>query len=479
MNSVALPASATSSNTLGTEADIVRQAARGDVEAFGELFRRHGSPAWRLAQAVSCDADTATAAFRAGFVRAVRAGRLARRAPGAFRGQVLAAVYRTAIDAAYDRAAAPAPARRPAGADPETALAYAAFRSLPERWRAALWLSEVENLSADRIAGVLGVSAAVAEQLVARGRRGLAGRFSQAHHEAPAHVGEALRSLAIPMPADLAETTAAGWSAAGTDHLSALAPAATWLEERASRPMSVAVGALIGLGLIGLGVVPGGSTVRSQLQSISPSSVNGAVPVHTCFGLACSGQDLGGLQATDSGFLASSFSGGAAGGSGAGGGSGTGGSGFFSGTGPGAGSFGPGGSAPGSGIPGTPGGPSAPSVPGVPSGPSVPSAPSVPSVPGVPSVPTPGSTILDVPGVATVTNSSGTLSTSLLGGTATASAGSGGLSTSVGTTTVTVPLKSGTSSTQNTSTSSASTTTTTLGLLPAVGSAISGAISGL
>jgi DNA-directed RNA polymerase specialized sigma24 family protein len=309
MNSVALPASATtsaSSHALGAEADLVRQAGRGDAESFGELYRRHSAPAWRLAQAVTEDSDSAVSAFKDGFVRG---GRTARRAGTAFRPHVLSTVYRTAIDQSSDRAAGPARARRAASGDPDAALADAAFRSLPERWRAAVWLRDVENFDSDRIAAVLGVSATVAEQLISRGRRGLAGRFAQAHRDVPEHVGDVLRPLVLAVPASLPELTSARWSSAGTDHLPIFAPITGWLENRALRPMSVAVGALVGLGLIGLGVVPGGSTVRGQLGAVGNGNLSGAVPVRTCMGLACPGapgaSQAGSFQALSLGSLGS------------------------------------------------------------------------------------------------------------------------------------------------------------------------------
>lgn len=287
MTSVALPASA-STQVLNAEADLVRLAARGDAEAFGELYRRHSGPAWRLAQAVSADKDAAVAAFRDGFIKAVRAGRFGRRGPTglAFRPHLLSAVYKSAIDQSYDRGPVAA-TRRAVTRDPDAALADAAFRSLPERWRAAVWLSDVENLDTDRLAAVLGVSNAVAEQLVARGRRGLAGRYAQSHRDAPEHIGDTLRPLALAIPANLADLTSHRFAASSSDRLPVLAPVTTWMEEKALRPMSVAVGALIGLGLIGLGVVPGNGTVRGQFGATGPSDVNGSVPVHTCFGLAC------------------------------------------------------------------------------------------------------------------------------------------------------------------------------------------------
>ena len=382
MNSVAITASATSPTSTGVsaETDLVRQAARGDSEAFGELYRRHSAPAWRLAQAVATDRDSAMATFREGFVRAVRANRAARKSATAFRPHVLASVYRAALDQASHRAAAPV-ARRPVAGGPDVALADAAFRSLPERWRAAVWLRDVENLETERIAGILAVSVAVADQLISRGRRGLAGRFAQAHHEVPEHIGDALRPIAMAIPANLPQLTSARWKSAGADHAPLFAPITGWLEDRAVRPMSVAAGALIGLGLIGLGVVPGGSTVRGQLGAAGNGNV-GAVPVRTCLGLACpvgtspSGTPvpvgigtfpLGSLNATPAGGVGGAATG-TTGGGFTGGGSNVG---------------------PGGGIPSTPSTPVNPGGGGVPPLPKTPSSPITLPVPLPPLPPPP------------------------------------------------------------------------------------------
>lgn len=288
MNSVALPASS-SKQALGGEADLVRRAARGDVEAFDELFRRHSSPAWRLAQAVAPDRDSAAAAFGEGMVKALRVYRGPRRGgaeTAAFRPRALAGVYRAAVERAYEQAAAPAPTHRPSS-NPEMALADAAFRSLPERWRAALWLSEVENMESGRIAEVLGVSGAVADQLILRARRGLAGRYNQTRREVPEHPGELLRRIALPIPADLAEKTADRWVSSSPERAAIFAPISGWLEERGVRPMAVAAGALIGLGLVGLGVVPSAGPVHAALGGAGTVNTAGSVPVRTCLGLDC------------------------------------------------------------------------------------------------------------------------------------------------------------------------------------------------
>ena len=266
MNSVALPASATGS-ALGAEADLIRRAARGDGESFEELYRRHSQVAWRFGQAVAADGDAAVQAVAEGFGRALRGlRRHSRMDTEGFRPFVLAAIYRAAVDNLHSHGA-PAPvapldrsstgtkgrSSKPRGAD--AAFVEAAFRSLPERWRAAIWLSEVEALSEDRIAPILGVSAAVAAQLVSRGRRGLLGRFEQGRRPVPAHLDAALRPLSTTVPAGLGKSVGERWAALVNDPAARFAPINAWLSERAVRPLWVSVGGLMGLSLIGLGIV--------------------------------------------------------------------------------------------------------------------------------------------------------------------------------------------------------------------------------
>lgn len=482
MNSVAIPASAPAP-AFNAEADLVRSAARGDADAFEELFRRHSEPAWRLAQAVAPDRDAARDALRDGFVRALRSTRTPRRHAGhpmAFRPEVLGAVYKSAVDQAYDRSAAPA-ARRP-HTDPTLALADAAFRSLPERWRAAVWLSEVESMDVDRIAPIMGVSNAVASQLTIRGKRGLAGRFSQAGHEVPEHPGQLLRAVALPTPAKLMEDTRVRFAAAGSERGPILAPVAGWLEERAVRPMSVAVGALVGLGLIGLGVVPQGSALRSELGASAAGSLAGAVPVQTCLGLPCSGGAGTSTTARSAlGVTGGSTVAGLLGGAG-GFGSNPGGSGSSGGS-------GAGGSAPAStGTPAvtTSGGATSPTSPAStatqsPGGGSTPSGSSPsgssPSGGTGPTTKAPApSTVISVAPVASVTSTGSALNVNLLptsSGTAPVTATVGGCSTIIGVTVGSTTLgcsSTGSSSTSTGGTSTSSTDTSTSGSTTTSGS---------
>lgn len=272
----------------GSEADLARRAAHGDRGAFEEVFARHSEAGWRLAQAVAADRDGAVGSFRDGFVRAVKGRRAVRRAGAASLGDdILSAVYTAASAASYDRSATPAtglhrPSAPPGTSGADLALADAAFRSLPERWRAAVWLSEVEGFPTERVASVMGVSTAVAVQLRTRGGRGLAGRFVQSHREPPAQLGAVLRPLAIPAPPDLDELTAAGWASVGASRRAVAAPALAWLDANGVRPLAVAVGGLLAFGLIGMGVIPLGSTTSGALGATGTAPLSGAVPVGGC-----------------------------------------------------------------------------------------------------------------------------------------------------------------------------------------------------
>lgn len=265
----------------------MRRAARGDGEAFEELYRRHGQVGWRFAQAVAADKDAAVQAVAEGFGRALRGlRRYSRMDAEGFRPFVLAAIYRAAVDNLQAHAAptpvaplshaAPAKGRTARARAADAAFVEAAFRSLPERWRATIWLSEVEGMTEDRIAPVLGVSAAVATQLVSRSYRGLAGRFEQGRRPMPDHLDSALRPLSDAVPAGLGKSVGERWAALVSDPRARFAPLTEWMSERAVRPLWVSVGGLMGLSLIGLGLVAQNTGVNSGPVASGglPGSVN-------------------------------------------------------------------------------------------------------------------------------------------------------------------------------------------------------------
>jgi RNA polymerase sigma factor (sigma-70 family) len=178
-----------------TDADLAVRAGSGDLEAFEALYRRHVEAAWRMALAITPNPDDAADAVSDAFIRVFQALPDRLQAADYFLPYLLAAVRNAAIDVlrrgGRQRATDPReqfdwsilgsePAEMMvAGAD--AALVARAFRSLPERWRSVLWLTEVEGIPAREVAGLLGVSANGVAQLAVRARAGLRQRYLQAH----------------------------------------------------------------------------------------------------------------------------------------------------------------------------------------------------------------------------------------------------------------------------------------------------------
>jgi DNA-directed RNA polymerase specialized sigma24 family protein len=280
MSAIALP-TASAGAAFRTEADLVRAAARSDRDSFEELYRRHSQPSWRLAQAVSSTPAQAADAVAEGFgqvLRGLRRRRLSADSP--FRPALLTEVYRAAMDQV--RTAKSSASSKVTSGSPDAgpvslaaAATVAAFRSLPERWRAAVWLTEVEQMERPAVAIILGVSVPVAGQLVDRGRQGLLSRFSQADVTVPAHLGSALRPLAAAVPATMEGTAIKRWKGSlAVAPSGRLAPAQEWLAERAARPLGIACGGLVALGMVGLGVL----TVASSPASTGPAAAISAPP---------------------------------------------------------------------------------------------------------------------------------------------------------------------------------------------------------
>ena len=181
--------------TMLTDAVLVDRVVAGFEGDFEELYRRHASAAWRVAQAVTGNGHDAADAVAEAFARvfqAVKNGRLTD--PSAFRGYLMAATRNAALDTlrragkarptadddleGIDLTTGPQEAITGAG---DAAMIAEAFRNLPERWRSVLWLTEVEGVPTKDVAEQLGISANGAAQLAVRARAGLRERYLQAH----------------------------------------------------------------------------------------------------------------------------------------------------------------------------------------------------------------------------------------------------------------------------------------------------------
>ena len=185
---------------LRSDAELIAASRTRDAEAFGALYERHAGAALVVARQhtdsaadaddVVADAFTAvwgalqrgsgpTEAFRAYLFTVVRRVASARRDSGR-------RTQPTDDVAVLEAGALPeADAAEPALAGLERSLVARAFASLPERWQAVLWHSEVEGLQPAQIAPLLGLTANSAAALAYRAREGLRQAYLQQHLNEP------------------------------------------------------------------------------------------------------------------------------------------------------------------------------------------------------------------------------------------------------------------------------------------------------
>lgn len=171
-------------------------ASGGDDALIAELYRRHVGEALHVARSITRNADDASDAVAdafAGVVKAMQQGRLVD--PDALRAYLMAATRNAAIDlvrraervtpAGKD----PAPGRQETVLGPSDRLMAGADRSfvaeafgeLPPRWRAVLWLTEVEGYSPRDAAVLLQATPNNVAQLGVRARGRLRERYVQLH----------------------------------------------------------------------------------------------------------------------------------------------------------------------------------------------------------------------------------------------------------------------------------------------------------
>lgn len=171
------------------DADLIAATRTGDREAYAELWRRHEASARTVARShTTLDADDLVAEA---FTRTFDAIRSGKGPTGAFRPYLFTTIRNTA--ASWGRANRETPLDQlDAVEDPATGDAAAlealdrsttakAFRGLPERWQEVLWYAEVERMSPQQIAPLLGMSANATAALAYRAREGLRQQWIRAH----------------------------------------------------------------------------------------------------------------------------------------------------------------------------------------------------------------------------------------------------------------------------------------------------------
>ncbi|EOY49059.1 hypothetical protein SLI_4349 [Streptomyces lividans 1326] len=188
------------------DAELIGRMRSGDDTAYEELYRRHADAVRRYARTCCRDAHTADDLTAEVFARMLQAVRGGSGPEHAVRAYLLTAVRRVAAgwtrsagreqlveDFAVFAAQAAHTAKVPdddtleLGADvramheAEQSMAMRAFRSLPERWQAVLWHTEVEDESPSEVAMLFGLDANGTRVLASRAREGLKQAYLQAH----------------------------------------------------------------------------------------------------------------------------------------------------------------------------------------------------------------------------------------------------------------------------------------------------------
>ncbi|MEU1009872.1 sigma-70 family RNA polymerase sigma factor [Streptomyces sp. NPDC005890] len=188
------------------DGELIERMRAGDDSAYEELYRRHADAVRRYARTCCRDGHTADDLTAEVFARMLQAVRGGSGPQHAVRAYLLTSVRRVA--AHWTRSArreqlvddfalfAQQAARILAASDDDTlglgadvralheaeqSLAMRAFRSLPERWQAVLWHTEVEDESPSEVAVLFGLDANGTRVLASRAREGLKQAYLQAH----------------------------------------------------------------------------------------------------------------------------------------------------------------------------------------------------------------------------------------------------------------------------------------------------------
>jgi len=179
-----------------SDPELIAGVRAGDTEAFAVLYARHAEAATRVARAYTNTAADAEDVVAESFARVLRALRAGDGPDLAFRAYLFTIVRRTGLDVvAKGKRTRPsdtlepfeaalghdAPSDQMALEGFERSLVADAFRSLPERWQAVLWYTEVEKKSPKDIAPVLGLTANGVAALAYRAREALRQAYLQHH----------------------------------------------------------------------------------------------------------------------------------------------------------------------------------------------------------------------------------------------------------------------------------------------------------
>ena len=173
-----------------SDGELIDAVRAGDAQAYGTLYERHAPAARRLAGQFVRSAADAEDVVAETFTRVLRVIRRGGGPAQAFRPYLLTAIRRVACDQLSGQQRQiptddlPDPGQPfvdPAVAGLERSLIARAFMSLPERWTAVLWHTEIEQARPAEVALVLGLTPNGVAALSYRAREGLRQAYLQMH----------------------------------------------------------------------------------------------------------------------------------------------------------------------------------------------------------------------------------------------------------------------------------------------------------
>ncbi|MEF3403407.1 sigma-70 family RNA polymerase sigma factor [Agromyces sp. CCNWLW203] len=185
------------------DAALIERTRKGDGSAYAELWERHAASARTVARSYSSlDPDDLVAESFTKIYSAILSGG---GPTGAFRPYLFTTIRNTA--AGWGRANHETTLETlESFEDPSTSESATldaldrsataqAFRALPTRWQEVLWYSEVENMTPQQIAPLLGMSANSTAALAYRAREGLRQSWIRVHLRNPANAPECQWSI--------------------------------------------------------------------------------------------------------------------------------------------------------------------------------------------------------------------------------------------------------------------------------------------
>jgi RNA polymerase sigma factor (sigma-70 family) len=181
-----------------SDGELIDAVRKGTLSAYGELYERHRAAAYNLARQLSRSQAESDDLVSEAFAKVLDTLKAGRGPDEAFRAYLLTALRHTAYDktrrdrklelsddvsqvSGVSTESISTPFIDPAVAGLERSLAARAFATLPERWRAVLWHTEIERQSPAEVAPILGLTPNGVSALAYRAREGLKQAYLQVY----------------------------------------------------------------------------------------------------------------------------------------------------------------------------------------------------------------------------------------------------------------------------------------------------------